>query len=447
MPEPGLRSLPRPCRDWLAAELAYWEAEGLLTPQQGEAIRKLYRWEEESARSRTTATVSILGAVLLGLGAILFVAANWPEIPRSWRVALLLSATLGSHGLGWWLWRDQARYPRVGHALVLLGNLLYGAGIWQIGQMYHLEIHWSAGFLAWALGCLATAWAAGSRPGLAMGALLLVAWNLAEQMGFARANPLLPVLLGVVGVAAYGLGAPESLAVAQGGLALWLGANLHRWQQEVGGGPHGVITGLAALGAGLLAAGMAQELRERYRPLAWPYLLTGSALGLLALFLGTFLTPPDRWVSEARSLGLLAGTGLLALGTVVWALRQLRETAPASWQRLAPLAAAAPAVLAPALLALLPVGGPVRIGFNLLLLAAILGLLAYGYGRRNQAVVNLALVTFVAQVLARYFDFFWQVLDRSLFFMAGGVLLLAVGYVLERSRRRWLREWQGGEGR
>ncbi|MFO7172013.1 MAG: DUF2157 domain-containing protein [Bacillota bacterium] len=447
MPEPGLRSLPRSCRDWLAAELAYWEAEGLVTPQQGEAIRRLYRWEEESARSRTTATVSILGAVLLGLGAILFVAANWPEIPRPWRVALLLGATLGSHGLGWWLWQEQARYPRVGHALVLLGNLLYGAGIWQIGQMYHLEIHWSAGFLAWALGCLAVAWAAGSRPGLAMAALLLVAWNVAEQTALAGANPLLPALLGVAGVAAYRLGAPESLAVAQGGLAIWLATNLHRWQLEVEGGPQGVVVGLAALGAGLMAAGMAQECQERHRPMAWPFLLAGGALGLLALFLGTFLTPSDRWVLEARSLGLLAGTGLLALGTALWALRRLRETAPAPWQRAAPLAAAAPAVLAPVLLALLPAGGPVRIGFNLLLLAAILGLLAYGYGRRNQAAVNLALVAFVAQVLARYFDLFWQVLDRSLFFMAGGVLLLAVGSVLERSRRRWLREWQGGEGR
>ena len=39
-------------------------------------------------------------------------------------------------------------------------------------------------------------------------------------------------------------------------------------------------------------------------------------------------------------------------------------------------------------------------------------------------------------MLALYFDYFWSLMSRSLFFMAGGALLFAGGFLLERQRRR-----------
>jgi uncharacterized membrane protein len=58
--------------------------------------------------------------------------------------------------------------------------------------------------------------------------------------------------------------------------------------------------------------------------------------------------------------------------------------------------------------------------------------------------VNLGLFSFVVFVLTRYFDLFFSAMNRSLFFIFGGVLLLAGGYFLERNRRRWIESW-GGE--
>jgi uncharacterized membrane protein len=48
-------------------------------------------------------------------------------------------------------------------------------------------------------------------------------------------------------------------------------------------------------------------------------------------------------------------------------------------------------------------------------------------------------------VAARYVDFFWKLLPRSLFFIAGGCILLAGGVFLERKRRSVLESFQVGE--
>jgi uncharacterized membrane protein len=45
---------------------------------------------------------------------------------------------------------------------------------------------------------------------------------------------------------------------------------------------------------------------------------------------------------------------------------------------------------------------------------------------------------FAFDVIARYFDLFWKLLPRSLFFILGGLLLLFGGVLLERKRRKIL---------
>lgn len=37
--------------------------------------------------------------------------------------------------------------------------MLFGAGIWLVAQIYHIEEHYPNGFLIWGLGAMALAWA------------------------------------------------------------------------------------------------------------------------------------------------------------------------------------------------------------------------------------------------------------------------------------------------
>ncbi len=67
-----------------------------------------------------------------------------------------------------------------------------------------------------------------------------------------------------------------------------------------------------------------------------------------------------------------------------------------------------------------------------------------GLHLNDRFLVNLAFVFFALAVLARYFDTFWTLMNRSFFFMAGGLLLLIGGYALERGRRKLTGQISGG---
>ena len=72
---------------------------------------------------------------------------------------------------------------------------------------------------------------------------------------------------------------------------------------------------------------------------------------------------------------------------------------------------------------------------NLVLVAALILLIAEGYRRDDRFVVNLGFLAFALTILRLYFDTFWLLFDRSLFFMVGGLLVIALGWLLERKRR------------
>jgi uncharacterized membrane protein len=54
--------------------------------------------------------------------------------------------------------------------------------------------------------------------------------------------------------------------------------------------------------------------------------------------------------------------------------------------------------------------------------------------------VNLSFAFFALTLLSRYFDTFWSLLNRSYFFMLGGLLLIGGGLFLERERRKLTRK-------
>ncbi len=75
---------------------------------------------------------------------------------------------------------------------------------------------------------------------------------------------------------------------------------------------------------------------------------------------------------------------------------------------------------------------------NLVYAAGIVGVIILGYVRRNSTYINIGLLFFVLDVIARYFDVFWKLLPRSVFFIVGGLILLSGGVFLEKKRRKVL---------
>lgn len=149
-------------RHQLRKEAKLWQAEGLIDASVYEQLSQRYQFHqlEREASNRFVAVLLGLGGILLGIGAIVFVAANWQAWSRGVKVTLLLSLFVLVNGAGFYLWRypKEQWQHRLGQGLLLLGALVLGANLGLMSQMFHLSGAVYELFLAWGLGVLAMAY-------------------------------------------------------------------------------------------------------------------------------------------------------------------------------------------------------------------------------------------------------------------------------------------------
>jgi uncharacterized membrane protein len=380
---------------WLAEEVTAWVREGIVSDAQAEAIRRRYTTEAVSRRrGRVTETLATVGAVVAGLGIVLFFAANWDGLPRPARVLLLLGTVVGAYVGGFWLRDVRGSRPHVGAALLLLGGIAFGASLFLVGQMYHVQAHDPLAFLALAAGTAATAWIVRSQ---ALATLALAAggaWLVYEAAVAGPGEDLdtivyLPVVAAVYGAALYGFG-----------------------------------TGLA----------------DRLGPFTAPARWLGASAAIIGTFVLTFRGAVGELVRR-EPLGVWLGSALVVLGlgaiagAVVLLLWSGRSTAV--YEAAAVAATAVLVVLAVLVPGSADGGDPVLypILFNVLVAALALGAVLVGYANDEQWLVTGGLAWIGIDLIARYLDFFWDLLPRSLVFVGVGAGILVLAYVLERQRR------------
>jgi uncharacterized membrane protein len=393
----------------LPAEVERWRSRGIITPEQGREIIASYEASGVSApgtaaHGRLVTIVATLGSMLLGLGVILFFAANWEEFPRAGKLSLILVAIIAAYVTGYWL-RYLRGYQRVGTAVIFLACLFYGSGIHLVAQVYHVELNDPSLFLYWFLGVLPMAY-------------------------LIRSQVVLALAVGLF------LGA--------------MGFRLPGWLEAASSGEAVAIFGLyLALGLMIYGLGKVQGLFGPTRIFAGVYEAVGLLTTLGALYLLTFRTwyenhayqdvgitgdlAPEFWLVFFLATALAV---VLLAGALVFRVRQRVPLLVLPFEG----AAAFVLLVAVYLVIYLPVGNDVAypVAFNLFLLLAIVGLVFAGYYRSQEAIINFALGLFALDVVTRYFELSWTLMDRSVVFIVAGALLLGVGFALERGRRRVL---------
>jgi uncharacterized membrane protein len=165
-------------RKQLKDELPAWQSEGLISPDQANALTQRYQLERIGAESLRTLLGVIygIGIVLVAIGVISFVAFHWTGMTRTSKVVLIFAAMLACHGLGFYLWQISGKSPKLGHALICLGTLIFGANIGLMAQIFHIKGQWNAMFLPWAVGAIIAAYAVGSVPNAAIAILTSFIW-------------------------------------------------------------------------------------------------------------------------------------------------------------------------------------------------------------------------------------------------------------------------------
>lgn len=151
-------------RQRLAADLARWQTDGVISPAAGDAIRAALPPMPRTVNIPTV--VGIVGGLLIAAAFLAFVAANWAEIARPARFAILVAGIVGSYGIG--VFFDRSNRPYLADISATVGSIVFGASIALVGQMYHLAGDFAGGMMLWSAGSLLAAVLTGSRGALAV---------------------------------------------------------------------------------------------------------------------------------------------------------------------------------------------------------------------------------------------------------------------------------------
>src|SRR5262249_11738051 len=154
----------RSYRQRLEADLARWEADGVITPAILAGIRTAL--PPLSPGASIPVVMGIVGGLLIAAAFLAIVAAHWMEIVRLLRFAILAIGIVLAYGFAARFARDERTV--LADLCASVGSIIFGAGIALVGQMYHLGEDFAGGMLLWALGALAGAALTGSRGALAV---------------------------------------------------------------------------------------------------------------------------------------------------------------------------------------------------------------------------------------------------------------------------------------
>ena len=413
--------------------MAQWRAEGLV--DEALAQRILARYPAGAERNWGRIVFSAIGAVLVGLGVILFFAYNWQELPKAAKLALAIGALVAAHGSAMALARRANAGVGLVEGLHVLGTMLFGAGIWLVAQIYHIDEHYPNAFLVWSLGALALAWAMPSVVQALLALFLVTFWAGVELFDFRVAVHSAPVLV-VLGVLplAWWRRSPALLFCALAVLYLVTAFAAGAIDGKV------LLPLLYTMGAAALIAGVAAattKFPEAGGPLRSLGLLVILGCSYLLSFrdLAGLLRKVD-FSKPGIAIYLGAAGAALALALFLLARGRLAQLdAYRRWQ-LGLVGVGLLIVLASMFLLAKGGGWPVVLSFNVIVLGLAVLLILEGSEHLRPKLVGAGCLLFAMVVIGRYADLFTSLLVRAAVFVALGAALFYVGNFYARSRRR-----------
>jgi uncharacterized membrane protein len=416
---------------WLRAEIARWQSEGLIESGLAAQLSERYAVTD---RGWGRMVFSVIGAVLLGLGVILFFAYNWEDLPKFAKLGVIFAALLGSHAAALWCDRHADGQQSLVEGLHVLGTMIFGAAIWLIAQIYHIDEHYPNAFLLWSLAALTLAWA---MPSLAQGflaVLLVVLWSAFDVFDFKWTNHWAPLLMagGIVPLA-WWQRSRVLLFFALLGLLLILVWGVVPLQDEL------ILSVPVFVSCLYIVAGLlAQE--TAFAASHGVFKLVGFAGYFTFLYVLSFADVPrdldDVTFSHVAVILYFAVPLVLALLGWLWLLIARFGQLDRLWRWHWALLAVSLVLVAAMSLELSALGSLAAILFNLVFLAHCVLFIIQGSRDVDARLVSLACVLFAVLVITRYVDLFDSLLLRSLVFLLLGAGVFVVGNFYARSKRR-----------
>jgi uncharacterized membrane protein len=367
-----------------AARIRSWESaqDAMATPR----VQDIQETTHSEGMAWQGRVALILGGILLASGVALFVSAHWDQLGPGMRYLLVMAMVIVFH-LGGAVTREK--FKALSGTLHAVGTISTGAAIALVGQIFNVQEHWPAAVLMWAIAALAGWMLLRDQAQQTLTLLLFPAWLICEW-SYAAENHI--------------------------GQEVYIGRFLFVWAilylMFFIGTEHRIVRGILFAISSIAVIASLPLMLEGWR----------SWYGMQAI-------PPSRtlfwgWVDIAAIpilfslLRMRKSTGPMLVSTAFvialpWCTRMWMEHyGTASWSHSEPNFAA-----------------------HALVAAFCIFLIWWGVMQASRGLVNLGTVFFGCTVAWFYFSDLFDKMGRSLGLIGLGVLFLAGGWALEKTRR------------
>ncbi len=435
-------------------QIKQWLKDGTITQAQAKKmLADTSKYKKQQRSDKLIITLSTIGAILLGLGAILFIASNWKVIPNLIKVFILVSSTFASYYVGYLFKYQKQNLPRVGASLLFLGALLFGATVFLIAQMYNINANNHFLVLIWFVSIIPLTVFLRFKPLGWLSSFLLCLWAVLLRLDYDFSSYWVLVVW-MLSLLPWVYMLFSSVATALLSLFFYVWLCLFIFRTFDYNSSYGDLFSLPVLylvsGVFLFGMGALHYYHDKFRDIARVYRIVGIKTVLVSLFFLTFSVFAGNY--EKYNLNIRDGsvissqftTGfvVLVLSALILIMINLFFNFSKSETNIIENSIGMGLLAISLIFFFFPAENNIYVVlFNLILAGIIFTIIFIGYNRQDMTLVNIGIFWASLMIIVKYFDFFWSLLSRSVFFMIGGLILILGGVALEKKRRQLKEEF------
>ncbi|PIC82587.1 DUF2157 domain-containing protein [Sporosarcina sp. P1] len=137
---------------FLQQEFSFLQQQGKMKEADVNEMLSLY---ESKGGTNFVRILLAFGAILVGIGILSFIAGNWAGLTPFFKFGLIVVGMILAYIAGYKL---ESNYERTSRSMYYIGAAIFGAGIFLIGQSFHLQHTVYTDFLLWGIGILPLAY-------------------------------------------------------------------------------------------------------------------------------------------------------------------------------------------------------------------------------------------------------------------------------------------------
>jgi uncharacterized membrane protein len=397
-------------KKFIEKESKRWTELEIINSEQQKQILDLYE-----DREHAIGLIPLLGSILVGLGILTFIAANWQDISHLLRLSMIITLLTGFYVSGEVMIKKGQ--DMLGISLISLGLISFGAGIILIAQMFQLEAYNVTSWAIWAAVGVLLTYLYQSRYLFLLTSLLLFITQFVSIEHF-QTFSYLTFIITVIGLGYYIWKKPDTLLTWLFGISFIVQSFM-----LVVGNELKIIWFFIPVFA-LYTLVDVMKKNKTYYPLQSSSLIAGFIFALFIVFFGNddmYFEKYEDLLTE--SIFFFISIGLLFCVSMFYKVKSGKASSGIDW------------ILAPVLL-YLPIHEDILYLFILFIFS--LFQLWRGYVEEWRFKINLGTVLFLISTMVAYGKLTWNFMDKSLFFILGGIILLLLSWFLNRRRKQFI---------